>query len=145
MAASMRVWRKRLAVLVALQVVAALPLFRAALASIEPHRRTETRYVPLGSFRREVELGFPDRVRKLHVSIVLLIEGVEATDTAKRAVAYGPRLRDAIRAKLARVDSLDLGTLRGRENLKRELAHAVAGVLETDEVKEVLFDRYSLE
>lgn len=145
MGASARVWMKRFAVLAVLQLAVTLPFFRGALAGAESSRKPISYDLALGSFRRKVELAFPDYTRTLHVSIVVHLEGEETFDLAPRAVSLLPRLRDAVRVEVDRLDYLDMGTLRGREKLKAEVKRVVTEILESDDVREVWFDRFALE
>ncbi len=145
MGASMRVWIRRAAVVVVLQVVVAIPLLRAAVADVEPRRESASYNLSLGAFRRVVELGSPDYTKTFHVDVVVHLEGLETRDAALRADALRPRLRDAVRAEVARLDASDMGTLRGRERLKIQVKRAIAAILATDDVREVLFEKYALE
>ncbi len=145
MGAWMRVWLKRAAIVAVLQVVVALPLLRGAFAGVEAVPVSSSYDLALGSFRRTIELGGQDWTKTFHVSIVVHLEGEETRELARRAIALMPRLRDAVRTEVARVDYLDMGTLRGRERLKAEVKRAVDEVLQSDDVREVLFDRYALE
>lgn len=145
MGASMRVWIRRVSIFAVLQLVVALPLLRAALPDIEPRRESEPYEISLGAFRRTIELGAQDYRKTFVVEVVIHLEGTERLEVAPRAVALLPKLRDAVRVQVARLDHTDMGTLRGREKLKLEVTRVVEEILETGDFQEVLFEKYALQ
>lgn len=145
MGASMRVWIRRVSIVIALQLVVALPLLRAALPDVEPRREPTPYDLSLGAFRRTIELGAQDYRKTFLVEVVVHLEGKETHDIAPRALALLPKLRDAVRVEVARLDHTDMGTLRGRERLKLAVKRVVVEILETDDVQEVLFEKYALQ
>lgn len=145
MGASVRVWIRRVSIVAVLQLVVALPLLRAALPDFKPRREPTPYDLALGPFRRTIELGAQDYRKTFLVEVVLHFEGKETPEATPRERALLPKLRDAVRVQVARLEYTDMGTLRGREKLKIEVKRVVEEILETDDFQEVLFEKYALQ
>ncbi len=145
MGARMRVWIRRALIVAALQFVVAIPLLRAALPDAAPSRKPTPYDLSLGSFRRRIELGAPDYRKTFVVDIVVHFDGTGTPEAATRTRALLPRLRDAVRVQVDRLDHTDMGTLRGRERLKHEVKRVVEEILATGDVREILFEKFALQ
>ena len=138
-------WARRARVVAALQLCASLPLLASLLPASLFARKSDPLYVPVGSFERRVEMVNRDWKKVFSVEVVVLIDGPDARELAERMTQLMPRVKDVLRGQLDRVDPAEIATLRGRQALKTEMLRDLVSLLGSDQVREVLFERYQLD
>lgn len=145
-----RLWARRARAVALLQIVALLPLLLSFLPAIG--RSSESICLPVGRFERRVEMANHEWKKNFTVDAVALIEGPDARELSKRMALLMPRVKDALRDEVTRLDPADVATLRGRQILKTEMLRALVAILGPDlddaarsQVREVLFERYQVD
>ena len=143
MGSRVRLWARRARAVALLQFVAVLPLLASFLPAIG--RGPATRYLPVGRFERRVNLAENGWKKTFTVEVVVLIQGPDARDLTERMSLLMPRVKDALREEVTRLDPAEIATLRGRQALKTEMLRDLVAMLGSDQIREVLFERYQLD